>query len=147
MRFVTRMSCLFLLLFQLLIGFLTFARIFYQHVAGPQPRMLLGECKTNLVDILAPALERYRARHNGNYPDTLQMLVPGYLSKLPTCPASTPSVFSFHFTRLGGVDTYSTGYSRSSSGSSYTLYCVGVQHQAAGEPPNRPVYSPENGIQ
>ncbi len=59
----------------------------------PEP---VGNCGTNLEKI-GNALNAYGNEHEDNYPDSLEGLVPDYLSQIPECPTAK-------------TDSYSSGY-------------------------------------
>lgn len=141
------MLCRALILVVIFFALVAFMGILYQHVIRPQPIVLLGHCKGNLLDVLSPALEKYRSEHNGQYPGTLTTLVPRYLKELPVCPATTLEVLGYHLTGFGGKDTYSPGYSVEHKGTSYELHCSGNYHSRAGEPPDRPALSSGSGVE
>lgn len=77
---------------------------------GMRPDMVLSmiEEQTILAALrVALALEVYRARH-GDYPDTLDRLVPGVIASLPADPYAESG--SFRYTRLDKPDARGRGY-------------------------------------
>lgn len=96
----------------------------------------LTACKSNLKNI-ATALEIYSSDNHGQYPATLEKLIPGnYLKVVPTCPAA------------GGV-TYI--YHRSTEPDSFRFACAGNNHARAytgfsTSSNNFPRYSAEDGL-
>lgn len=97
----------------------------------------LTACKSNCKNI-ATALEMYSSDNGGNYPATLNELIPGnYLTKIPTCPAA-------------GSMTYQD-YQRSQTPDSFSFSCVGNNHARAytgfsTSSTNFPQYSAESGL-
>jgi hypothetical protein len=81
-------------------------------------------CRRNEMRI-GTALEMYSTEFQGRYPPRLALLLPKYLTDIPTCPA-------------GGRDTYSDGYRCASVNSdgrghgygcdAYTVVCLGGNH-------------------
>ena len=92
----------------------------------------LTACKSNEKNI-ATALEMYASDNAGRYPANLEQLTPDYLRRLPTCPAAQS-------------DTYSQTYEFSSAPDSYSFYCSGHHHSAAGARENRPAYNAMEGL-
>lgn len=109
-----------------------------------------GLCYRNLARI-SLALENYARDHNGEYPESLNRLVPDYIRKIPVCPEA-------------GVDTYSATYKQSvvketkpggedsdppvTAGSKgYILFCRGHNHKNAGMEPDRPRYEKGVGLE
>lgn len=80
---------------------------------------VVAACKENL-EVLAGALERFRAEHGGQYPENLGLLIPRYLEELPTCPPPRLNV------DLLPEETRSYAYQ--TTGTAYTVACVGDDH-------------------
>lgn len=106
--------------------------VLYQHVVKPQEWSLLTGCRENERLHLAKALENYYKEH-GFYPKNLRLLVPSYIEAIPFCPATTLRLFGYHFQGVGGLDTYSEGYSPQENGQEYVLCCTGIHHKSALE--------------
>lgn len=85
---------------------------------------LLTGCEQNLTS-LAERLEAYKAKHDGNYPETLAELPGG----VPSCPSA-------------GKDTYSETYW--ARGESFTVFCKGQNHE--GLPADSPEYNTSEGL-
>ncbi|MHB2017427.1 MAG: DUF3352 domain-containing protein [Candidatus Xenobia bacterium] len=85
------------------------------------------DCATHLRE-MSNACEVYKIDHS-TYPDSLLDLHPKYLAELPTCPAGG----SYH-------------YQRSSDGDSFTLYCAGEAHAAAGCSTDKPSFDSTAGL-
>lgn len=85
----------------------------------------LARCRQN-ENTIGTALQSYALDHQGQYPGTLDELVPGYLQRIPACPAA-------------GTDTYSGDYVSNGS-RAYTLYCDGAHHTGAGLSPDYPQF-------
>ncbi len=84
----------------------------------------LDECESNLKTI-GIALEKYRYRHEGRSPKSLEELVKGeFLSEIPSCPSA-------------GSDTYSGGYEQTSE-KTYRVTCQGENHADLEIPPDYP---------
>lgn len=66
-----------------------------------------GDCQAN-VKALSVACSSYASDNAGAYPESLQKLVPKYLSEIPVCPTTR-------------TDTYSPGFVSTSE--AYTLSC------------------------
>lgn len=81
-------------------------------------------CRANLKS-LAQALEFYAADNPGQPGPPLAKLAPGYLKKMPTCPAANS-------------DTYSQV---EWSGEKFTLCCRGNHHAALNVAPDHPAYA------
>jgi hypothetical protein len=81
-------------------------------------------CASNLKNI-STACEMYSTDHAGQYPTTLQDLIPNYLRTIPTCPAA-------------GVDTYSANFWIHEG--RYAVCCTGTFHRSAGELANHPAF-------
>jgi hypothetical protein len=77
----------------------------------------LTACKSNCMNV-ATALEMWASDHGGRYPPSVDLLTPGYLRTLPTCPAA-------------GRDTYSASYERSVQPDAFSFYCAGDNHRKA----------------
>lgn len=75
-------------------------------------------CRANLQHI-ADACEEYASENGGRYPDSLGLLVPRHLRKIPVCPSAN-------------ADTYSLAYSTSENHASYTVSCGGLHHLDGG---------------
>ncbi len=97
----------------------------------------LTACKSNCKNI-ATALEMYSSDNGGQYPASLDELIPGnYLAKIPTCPAA-------------GSVTYKD-YQRTQTPDSFSFTCVGNNHAKAyngfsTSSNNFPQYSAESGL-
>ena len=88
-------------------------------------------CKSNQKNI-ATALEYYARAQDGQYPESLEQLVPVQLDVLPVCPAA-------------GYDTYSAPYR--ASGDHYEFGCDGLHHQSVDlKRPGFPRYNSEDGL-
>ncbi len=83
-------------------------------------------CRANLKS-LATAMEYYAADNPGDGAPPLARLVPGYLKKLPTCPAAN-------------ADTYSEA---EWAGAEFTVCCRGNHHNVG---PDRPAYTSRGEI-
>ena len=92
------------------------------------PEMKLYRCESNLRTI-SNAIEMYSTDHRGKYPKKIDELVPGYLPKIPKCPAA-------------GRDTYSSSYvlKTDNLSESYSLFCSGSHHTAMGLGKDYPAY-------
>jgi hypothetical protein len=73
------------------------------------------------------ALALYAGDNSGEFPDSLQRLVPSYIDKIPVCPVRRR-------------DTYSPSYSCSDNHRRCTFYCSGRNHQLSGLEDNLPVF-------
>ncbi|MBI2265369.1 MAG: hypothetical protein HYU64_09390 [Armatimonadetes bacterium] len=105
-----------------------------QNVKAPPkpPAYSLSYCKES-IKYVGVALEMYAMDNGRQYPKKLGQLVPGYLKKIPACPAA-------------GRDTYSDSYSVKTNPPSYLIYCKGNQHTKMGIPANFPQYSIAAGL-
>ena len=93
-------------------------------------RGYLSACLVNERNI-ATALETYR-NDNRVYPTSTLILVGGDISKLPQCPSTPGTAYS---------------YVVSSDGEIYTLYCPGYHYvQLNGHLQNFPQYTAESGL-
>lgn len=92
------------------------------------PQAQLRACRGNLRS-LARALELYTADHPGQPGPPLTELVPGYLKKLPTCPAANSDTYS-------EVDW---------SGENFTVCCRGNHHAALKVPADHPTFNFSSG--
>ena len=109
-----------------------------------------GLCYRNLARI-SLALDSYAKDHNGEYPESLKLLVPHYIRKIPVCPEA-------------GVDTYSGTYRQSlvketkpggeesdppiiAGSKGYILFCRGHHHRNAGMEPDHPRYEKGVGLE
>jgi len=91
-------------------------------------------CKENLKKI-ATALELYASDNKGAFPKKLAKMCPNpkYLEFIPTCPSVTK-------------DTYSDGYDLSKDKKSYTVYCLGKNHENVSVKENFPAYNKTSGL-
>ena len=88
-----------------------------------QAQSQLVSCRANLRDV-AVAVELYSMDNKGHFPParsfTSAIVGPGkYLPAIPLCPSVK-------------IDTYSPSYELNRNPDKYTLYCSGLNHQAAG---------------
>lgn len=95
-------------------------------------------CFTNLTRI-ASALEQYAGERQGNYPGSLQELVPEYLDAIPVCPEAgidtySPSYRVFERT----VETNGTGEKAYKKEKAFIIYCRGYYHKSAGFEKDQP---------
>lgn len=89
-------------------------------------------CHTNMKEIGA-ALKAYSADNNGEYPESMKMLVPDYIKSIPTCPAARREV-------------YSRPYRTSKDYKRYTFFCEGENHKGIQVPRNFPQYNSQEGL-
>lgn len=94
---------------------------------SPQQAQFRG-CRANLKS-LAQALEFYAADNPGQPGPPLEKLVPGYLKKVPTCPAANAETYS-------QVEW---------AGERFTLCCRGNHHAALRVASDRPAYAFPDG--
>ncbi|MBI2266451.1 MAG: serine/threonine protein kinase [Armatimonadetes bacterium] len=80
----------------------------------PRHRGHYYACQSNLKN-LATALSLYSEDHGGQYPKSLNALVPKYQVRIPKCPEAEK-------------DTYTDGYAPLPDGNSYVLFCRGRHH-------------------
>lgn len=90
-------------------------------------------CKSNLSKI-GTALEKYSFDHNGEYPASLDALVPKYVEAVPDCPAA-------------GAQTYRAKFGpsapKNSHGSKqyYYIECAGANHTRAAVKAGLPAFN------
>jgi len=87
----------------------------------------LRNCRIAL-DTLALALNRLYRDNNGEYPDSLQWLIPKYIDKIPDNPAAME-------------DTFTKGYEVSADREAFTIYAGGTYYRSIGIEDNFPLYS------
>jgi len=92
-----------------------------------------SRCCENLKRI-DEALEKYRKRHLGKYPETLNDLVPYYIGKIPKCEKAD--------THLHYVNSYTV----SEDYHSYTINCRCSRHPITGKRLNYPRYNSDRGL-
>ncbi len=92
----------------------------------------LAACKVNL-QTMATALKAWGADHDGHFPDNLALLVPTYLTQVPSCTARS------------GYDTYGAGYKQRQAPDHFVLQCT-VNHTAAGVGHGIPAYDSDFGL-
>ena len=80
-----------------------------------------GDCYSAMA-LIDDAIARYSKDHKGNYPKSLDALVPKYLKKIPKCP-------------IAGRDTYSKSYKMISKPSMYFFCCQGKNHKDKPDTP------------
>jgi hypothetical protein len=80
------------------------------------------------MDQINSALQRYTNGHYGNFPKSLQWLIPNYLSVIPENPTTLE-------------DTFTNAYQVSDDFQHFTLYCDGHRFGALGYEPNFPQYT------
>ena len=86
------------------------------------------DCQVQLRS-LAKAMNFYAADHKGEYPKSLNDLVPHYVKKLPACPTGS-----------------SYGYEVNLSLDDFTIFCSGDKHLNVGIPRGFPQYSSNTGL-
>lgn len=89
----------------------------------------LTACKSNLKNI-ATALEMYAVDTDGEYPENLSGLTPDYLIRIPECPASGASPYSYKLLQ----DPFS-----------YQIQCTG-SHESIGVEKGLPAYNSHEGL-
>ncbi len=97
-------------------------------------------CQRN-VNSIGIALMTRSNHTNGHYPKSLSEIVPGFLKRIPTCPAA-------------GVDTYSIGYQEGieTEGNLYDwpdffrVRCSGHHHADAGLAADLPAFDPASRL-
>ena len=94
---------------------------------------LYTQCQSNFKN-MGTALEYYAEEHKGQYPEKLEMLTPGYIRAIPTCPSA--------FTNAGYINSYHT----SSNFEAYTFYCAGNNHAGVQAGRNYPRYDSISGL-
>ncbi|MBM3462750.1 MAG: prepilin-type N-terminal cleavage/methylation domain-containing protein [Armatimonadetes bacterium] len=92
----------------------------------------LAGCKTNLRN-LASAIESYSADNANRYPSSLNVLTPGHISIIPTCPSA------------GKNAPYLNSYAARSNPDGYSLMCGGSHHGELNLPDNYPQFIPAIG--
>ncbi|MHC9538826.1 MAG: hypothetical protein AB9903_04850 [Vulcanimicrobiota bacterium] len=92
-------------------------------------------CKENLKKV-ATALELYASDNKGAFPKKLAKMCPNpkYLEFIPTCPSVSK-------------DTYSDGYDLSKDKKTYTVYCLGKNHENVFVKENYPAYNKTAGLE
>lgn len=91
----------------------------------------LNLCMNN-VKRLSTVIENYK-KNTGSYPENLDVLIPGHIQNLPTCPQAE-------------MDTYSAGYLVSPDGSFFILECNGLNHAGSGVKRDFPLYDSREGL-
>jgi len=96
----------------------------------------LTMCKSNCKNI-ATALEMYSSDNHGQYPATLEKLIPGnYLKVIPTCPAARRVTYVYH--RSNEPDSFRFACAGNNHARSYTGFSTSSN--------NYPRYSAEEGL-
>jgi len=90
---------------------------------------ILNSCRSNLKNI-GTALEIYGRDNGGQYPHSLPVIVPRYMSSIPTCPGAGRATYSIR------VSAQCTDFTIICSGKNHTWYLA----------PDSPRYDPHNGV-
>ena len=90
------------------------------------------KCKENLKRIHI-ALEKYKEEHCDQYPESLDLLVKGYIPEISACPSA-------------GVEAYSFSYTTDSERKNYSIHCPGHNHKEMGVEENYPRYTSISGL-
>lgn len=92
----------------------------------------LTACKSNLRNI-ATAIEMYAVDNGARYPNSVGILTPNYIRTIPECPTASS-------------ETYSSGYTASTSPDNFNFFCEGAFHTALSLPADHPVWNSDVGL-
>ncbi len=103
-------------------------------------------CKSKLKNI-GTALEMYATDHGGQYPDSLELLTPVYLTQLPTClPAALQQPVRGLYESIYDLEFGPYGYERTQEPDDYRLWCPSGAHTWASIQRGYPQYEGMTGL-